>query len=1124
MKRFNDGSSGRAAIACSVVALGALLVVTTSPAVVFAEDDRAEHEVPGDGDPLEDDDRPTFDADEEPDSDLDARQFRERREFEGLQRQDEQIVRLRDLLDRTPEGDPDRAEYLYNLSEIFWERSQYYDHSAIEQQDECFMLEQEGRDEEARRCEFRVEDMEAESERLREESIDLYVEIIRNYPDFDELDEIYFQLGSNMMDVGEEEEGLEIFRRLLSEFPDTRYLPQTLVYFGDYYFEEGELFEALDAYQKVVEYPDAPVYQYAHYKMGWTYYNLDNYSRALEQFLTVVELAKAADEGTADRAMLRQARNDIVRTYAKVGSPGEAIDFFQDIAPDREDWLPMAENLAIFYGDEAAFADSSAMYRNLIEVNSSSHKVLDYQYEIVRNTATIDSYSEDALEEMVRLIQLVQAADDGQFEEDRDLYEEELREKARNASRDWANTYHREAQRTRNTDIYTMAHYLYRGYRQTFPDAEDIYEQTFFHAELLYELQQWERAAATYEKVLELDPEGEYTEDAVHATILALFEIAETSEERAEIQGDIDPLADDEDIDIPEPEEMPELEQRLMTATANYIEYVPDGDQIVEVKYHRARTLYDYNHFEDAVELFEDIAFNHSDHDLADVSANLHLATLELLGDFHELGDAVSRYIDEQPIDDPEFQADLSGMHEAIRYNICVLHDEDEEWEQAAHCYLEYVQEFPNSEQADMALYNAALDFERVHEIGMAIQLRQQLLQLFPDSEHAPETLYNLGGNYHAWAIYGEASDHYEDYVEEYANDDTDAYSAEDAEDALSNAATFRHGLQQYDRAIDNYRTYLDLFGDDNPERAAEVFFEIGRIYQEQDRYDAAYEHFEDYIAQYGREGTNDHLLEAHLELGLHHWERLDNRDRALDEFERTLDVYEAMDEEAQQQLTSGADAAAEAKFMIGEDLFEEAAAIAIDSSDDEELTEQTEKKNEAADEAREVFEEVIVFGRPDWAIAALYRIGSGYQDFADTLRDSPVPDELDPGPREQYKGLLEDYAMAFEDNAAELYERALETARDANWYNEYSELAETRLSEIRPAEYREPAELRARPKYQNEGFMRSSFIEEIEDEDLLEELTDDELAGDEPADSEGDTDDGGQADADDSIDADRPS
>ncbi|TXD34583.1 tetratricopeptide repeat protein [Lujinxingia vulgaris] len=1089
MKSFYDHHSPRR---WRVLLAAAALSLTLGPLEAAAqpeEDEKVEHEIAVQ-ETTQQTERPTLE-DEQQGPRFSATQFVTQRSLASLQRQDEAIVQLRDLIRSTPESDPQRAEYLFNLSEIFWERSRYYDDSAVERQDECYRIDDTGDEQAARRCRAQMEDMQAEAKRLREESVQLYVDIIRGYPDFGELDKVYFYLGSNLMDVGRKTEALDIFRELIANYPQTEFVPQVLLYFGEYYFDEGEMFEALKAYQKVAEYPESSVYPYGLYKLAWTYYNLENYERTIEVFLTVIDAARERPDDGTMVALMRQVRQDIVRAYAQIGSPDQAVEFFQDIAPEREDWLKMTERLAVFYGDQVQLSDSTRMYRELISLNQESVKTVDYQYEIVRNQTTNNAYSEESIQELVRMMRLVQLADGGQFEDTEEQNYPRIRSKVEEAARNWSTTYHREAQRTKNADLYAMAYYLYKFYLETFQDTEHEYMMTFFYGELLYQLENWEEAAAAYERVLELEPEGEYTKEAVLATVLAYFYIVDTSEERAVIEATFDEEDGEEETPaIPEPKELPEVYQKLMAACENYVEYVPDGDRMVDVKYTMARTYYDFDHLEKAATIFEDIAFTHSDHRLAVISANLHLDSLNLLQNFDNLNAAVERYIEVDPIEDAEFQEDVTNLHMAIRFKICTVHDDEEEWRQAAECFVAYASDFPDSEYVDKALYNAALDFERLREIGPAIQVRLHLLRVRPSSELAPETLFNIGGNYHALAVYSEASRFYEAFVRNFPDH-------EKAEDALSNASTFRQGLGQYDEAIANYERYMELFASENKQETAEVFFQIAQIYEEQGKKNEAFEQYQQYLRRHAEHGTNDRMLEARVKVGLHHWNNggRNGRRDALEEFERTLRVYERMSEEERAEMTTGRDAAAQAKFMMAEDIFERAAALSIDSSDAEELTKKTMAKMEAIDEARVAYEEVIVFGRPDWAIAALYRIGSGYQNFAETFRDSPVPSRLTYEQQEIYRGILEDRASMIEDKAVEMYREALATARRANWFNQYSRQAEVALADLRPREFRKPSEMRASPVFFRDGFMRSGFIKDVEDEDILGGLGSEEQA-----------------------------
>ncbi|MFW6053352.1 MAG: tetratricopeptide repeat protein [Persicimonas sp.] len=1036
---------------------------------------------------------------------LQADEFIEDKSFKDVKLADEQIVRLKDLLDSTPQDNPKRAEYMFNLSEMYWDKSKSHELEAFDKQDECYALEDQGKKKAVKRCEMLMDQNLAESERLREKSVDLYKQIARNYPEFEELDKVLFFLGTNLQQIGDQEDAMRVFRTLLGNYPNTEYKPNVLLSFGEYYFNNDQVEEAYDAYQKAAQFEDSSVYAYARYKAAWCLYNMDQKDRALDTFLEVIEHARNNPDNPNSGALIRQAQKDIVRTYAHIGNPKGAIPFLKDLAGDeKKDWLGMAERLAIHYGDQGNTPDSTRMYKQLIAENKTSVKTIDYQYEIVRNQTVANAYSKQSIQELIRMMKLVQLADDDHFEDAEEHDYPRIRKRVESLVRQWSTQYHREAQKTKNADLYSMAYFLYKHYHATFDDSPKKYDMSFFYGELLYKLQQWEQAAEAYERVLSIDPEGKYTEESVHAAVLAYFKVVDVSEAKANLDDSKTAKSDDDTDDgeeegeegeeqakgPPEPKEIPDIHKKLINACERYMKHAPDGGRIVDVKYTMARTYYDFNHFREALDLFKDIAYNHSNHRLSIIAANLHLDTLNLLEDFDGLHEAVVGYIEERPLDDGPFMEDVNKLNVQIRFKKCTIHDENEDWKDAAKCFVQFYRDFPDEDEyVDKALYNAALDFERMKDLGKAITVRKFLLQAAPESDLAPETLFNIGGNYHALAVYSEAAKFYELFVRNFPDH-------EDSEPALANASEFRYGLGHYDRAIKDYEKYLELYGKSKPERAAISYFQIARIHEKRGEDKDGLEQYESFLRRFGDKSDHDRILKAQTAIGMYYWELggESNRKRALDEFDETLAIYDSLDEETQKGLTEGADAAARAKFMKGEDIFEEMAAITIESSDEEDLKERIKEKMKVAEKAQKIFEEVLTFKRPDWAIAALYRIGSQYQDFAETVRDSPVPDRLTEDQTEIYKGLLEDRASSIEIKAVDAYEKALEIALKRNWFNKYSKRAEIELAQLRPKDYRRPSELRAEPEHFNPGFMRSAFITNVKEEDRLQDL--DEGAG----------------------------
>lgn len=1033
-----------------------------------------------------------------------AEEFIDEKSFESLKKQDEAIVQLKDLISSTSSDNPKRAEFMFNLAEMYWDKSKYYEQSAFTKQDECFGWDDKGEKGRAQSCRRQMQQMLDESKRLREEAVQLYVDIVRGYPDFAELDKVYFYLGTNLMEVGKQEQAIKIFRRLIADFPNTKYVPDVLLNFGEYYFEKEDVKSALKAYKKVGEYPDSSVYAYGKYKEAWCYFNLDQKDKALDQFIEVLEYSKKHPEHPNSKALIRQTRNDMVRTYAHIGSADKAIPFFRKISDDdRETWLKMTERLAIKYADMGMADQSVMMYRRLIDENKESVKTIDYQYEIVRNATAANAYSKDTIKELVRLMKLVQYADDGKFKDiEKDSYQA-TKNRVESLTRQWATTYHREAQKTKSADLYAMAYFLYKHYLETFPKTEHEYVMTFFYGELLYKLQQWEQAAKAYHTVLALDGKGKYTKDAVRGQVLAYFKIVNTSEEQAKLNTELAEEADNDPCEgkkgeelekceaeqaaakaPPTPREIPDVHKNLLAACEDYVEYWPEGKRIVDVKYTMARTYYDFDHLKEAIALFKDIAYNHSDHRLALIAANLHLDSLNLLQDFEGLHQAALGYLEEQPIKDEPFLEDAHNLNVSIRFKKCTIFDEKEQWKKAADCFVQFYRDFPDSEYVDKALYNAALDFERRKELGKAIKVRIFLLKARPDSELAPKTLYNIGGNYHALAVYSEAAKFYELFVKNFPD-------REEAEPALSNASTFRYGLGQYDQAIADYEKYLELYGDKNRDTAAQIWFQIAKIYERKGQEKKAIEQYENFIRKFSRKADMDRVLQAHAKIAEYYWNRGGDRNkrRALKKYEETLKVFNRLSDEEKAKLTKGRDAAAQAKFMIGEDVFQEMAEIGIASSDEKELQEKIKKKMEVAEKAQKIFEEVISYRRPDWAIAALYRIGSQYQNFANTVRDSPVPKRLTYDQKEIYKGLLEDQAVVIEAKAVDAYKKALEVAKQESWFNDYSKKAQRELAKLRPKEFRSPSEIRTEPNNFHAGFMRSPFITTVKEEDRLSDF-----------------------------------
>ena len=110
-----------------------------------------------------------------------------------------------------------------------------------------------------------------------------------------------------------------------------------------------------------------------------------------------------------------------------------------------------------------------------------------------------------------------------------------------------------------------------------------------------------------------MDPKGKYVKEAAYAAVLAWKNALNIDD-----QGQGPDKQGDDDKDL-KPQPIPDYQQKMIAAFDTYIKYVPDSPELVKIKYRKARIYYEYNHFDEAVPLFQDIVEKHPNDELAEL-------------------------------------------------------------------------------------------------------------------------------------------------------------------------------------------------------------------------------------------------------------------------------------------------------------------------------------------------------------------------------------------------------------------------------------------------------------------------------------------------------------------------
>lgn len=1005
------------------------------------------------------------------------------------------------------DADPADAEFpllLERLSDMLWQAATFYELQAHDHLMASYEAEEAGNATKAAEEKRKHDDNQEEARKLREETIEVYARLVGEYPLYEDADRVLFYLAFNLQEMGRLEDANTFYKQLVRDYPQTDYLADAYLGLAEYaYIVDEDMDQALDQYNRTIEAsPGSEAAGYAMYKKGWCFFNKGEAQKALAQFESVIEFSS----GSKSRAPLKaEATKELVKAYSlwEDGKASNAKKYLKKFASDDVELNEMLERLARLYQEDGQIDKSNYVYNQLIEDNISEFKIIGYQIEIMLNTETMNIPDQTA-EQIIRTVSFFKKVRDekdkfGGYSPEK---EKEFYQLLEEYTRETAKWYHLTAQTTKNPLYYALAYEIYKAYVENFPEAQDNYEMMYYYAELLYWKKNWPEAAKRYDQVLDIDETGKYSQDAAYGAVLAYNKMTEVESKECPVIP-VPPVPKAGEEPTYPAFDIPECRMKLVAAADRFAKLVPAdseaGEHLVDIKYTAARIYYDYNHFEKSVERFEDIAMNHSSNRLAIISANLMLDSFNIAKDYQTMWTWVLKFKENPDLNRPPLDDVLEALEVQLAFKFCQDKEGEKLWDEAATCYEDYATNYPTSEFAPKALWNASVDWENASEIGKAIETRIRLLREHGDDEDlAPRALYAIGQNYHGIAVYSEAARFYELFVDKYRTNTTACVPEDQVSEvpcsmlALQNAAAFRGGLGQYEEAVRNYDRYTEMFPGDK-EQISELKFNTGRIYFDQGQYDKAIERFEEYLQRHAKLGPASREIAALASIGRSHW-RKNARTLALRYFEKAEEKYNHkktqawLDKAEDKHRMEAAEAAAESRFMRGEAVFRDAMAVQLvdDTVEarkaEEHMVKQLEKKAKLMLEAEPIYSEVITrFNSPKWGLAAMARLGMMYHDVAHQVENSPCPPRLTEDQCLYYEDGLFGFASQFEDKAVGFYVQAIETAAKLGWFNDYTTLAQRRLFDLRPDEYRSASEIKAQPNQALVGWHRTGLYDDLE-------------------------------------------
>lgn len=1024
-------------------------------------------------------------------------------------KRDESIEEIRTLLPKVK--GPAKGELIFRLAELYWQKSKFVYAQEFKEFDADY---QRYADEGHQGKEPKLERYTKKSEAYKKQALSNYSVVLAKYPDYPRLDEVLYIMAYNEYQAGRKKPAIKNYSQLIRQYPKSEYVPDSYLALGEHYFGANDLSKATKAFKKAYstgKKANKPAtYRYAQYKLAWCDYNRQEYDKALTKFKDVItDSEKAGDD---DGIQLKsEALNDMVLTYSHLGEVEGAYKYFKKKA-GNERAFHLTTKLAQVYQKDGKHKLQVQTLRHLINTDPENPSAPDFQSQIVAAYSQLGERNQ-VRKEVTRMVELYRPGSAWwRKNEGNQMAVERALTLAESRMRELVTDYHRYAQKFKKYDDYELARDIYAQYLAAFPTSQEAYRLNFFYAEILWDLGEWEKAAEQYDAVVKRDPDGEYTRKCAFNSVLAWEKLSkgekppkrnrdgvlvESSTKKKKKKGNLRKetlVVEKLNKKVTyEPKKIPRFERKLADACDAYVSVVPEEasrkdkkleEELIQVKFKAGYIFQKYYHFDEAATRFGELIDRWPTSEFAREGADAILDSYASREKYNELEKWSRTFAKNKPLmKDKKFSKTVYKLMEGASFkSIELVNNEvksaekkegkkteelNERYAKVADRFEGFVEEFPQSEYAPIALFNAMDIYDGANKIDLALRDAHRLLKEYPKEiatgplgEAEAETLIrlNLVRYYELIADYEESAKRSEEFVEKYPKH-------KNASDVLYNAGIFYLGLGDTTNAVKNFAKYIKDFN--KKKDVPDVYLKMAKIYEDNKDYKRAIAFYSDFEKKYGKRATDKQVMLTRYKSAelAEKADRVDEMRQRCDGILKGYKKYSSeLKKEAITQLAGGYCA-----FKLLEPQYEAYKAIKIEAPKGmrgakvmKAIRGQLDLKLKKRDELAKAYVDVLNYGNGEWGVAGLYRAADALLEYVDALRTAPDPPPL----RNNFDALdifraeLDNIAFPVEDEAINALEKALQKAFELQIYSEYTLAIQEKLRLYRPAKFGEVHEL----------------------------------------------------------------
>lgn len=927
-----------------------------------------------------------------------------------------------------------------------------------------------------------LEAMEEKGAPLRDlgRPVELYERIIADNKDLPEseqyegLDSTYVMLGFVYNDQNAEqylpERARLAFADLILHVPSSDLVDRSHLFLGNFMFADGDFDDAMAEYELVVNKgAEGKYYMEALYQLAWAKYKLDDFDGALTLFKQLldrsegeyVDTGKESPYGPDAKRFMAFSIADVsydsgsaVKTadeyFAKTGDVPYKRDVYVELSDVLIRYTRPEEAIEVFERLQGAdWANESDNPEHQIQVVTLYSQPLIRDLESAGNErlAFIERYSEGT----------------SWWEANRNDPEalEIARGYIESSLLDVAIEYRVRAQETNVPGDYAVAASKYQEYLDAFPISDDYYEQQWALADSLKRAEDFPGAQREYTSLIRSSRYHPFGDGSRYALMdVALLQVDGGFDEvsaNAKVIGQVD--GKDGPIDV---FELSPQRQAFIAAADGVLEHdfaeptdasQQDYREVMKEKgppvlYLTAQMYHYHNQLEEARVRFQRLIDDHNESIQANYAAGLLVEGYIAEGNLEKVRFYTKKFTQNPPgppteIDPDKFKGTLEGTTFMIANELA----SDGSFQSAADAFIAFRDEFPSSEYAADALFNAAFYNQKAGKASRSSELYEQFVRTYPDDPRSKDLLSRIAGNYEQAFELEKAVDTYRDFLQH------PAATEQEKADAQFNASFLLIGLGRHREAAEGFESYERDYDTEDQE---DVYWLAGEQWEVVDS-DKALGFYQSYLRKYP-DTSPDHVIEAYDRMARIHDQRGD--DRAADrERGKALDAFDRFARSGQPIRANGHKVAAAAEFPTLQVQFDDLVDEALTGNEDKDgkLLQETKPKEIKAFEAK-AKQFVSKFADFEYSSAALLLQARAPLYLADLGLSIECPDGFSEEECWAYDDLLQEKVFPqyyeVEEVGISRLQELVNAARDQKRHSSYIDEALVELNKRRPADF----------------------------------------------------------------------